>query len=65
MIEFFQSLGVIGYFVVVVLVLGLWNLRKLIKLRSPLDSQQHKNWRNTGGTAPPDHLPHHKDRDDP
>lgn len=61
MIEFIQSLGVVGYFVIGVLVLALWNLRKLITLRSPLDSQQHKNWRATGGTTRPDHLPHTDD----
>lgn len=62
MIEFFLSLGVIGYFVVGVLVLALWNLRGLIKLRTPLDSQQHKSWRATGGSTKPDHLPHNDDR---
>ncbi|WP_375280922.1 hypothetical protein [Pseudooctadecabacter sp.] len=56
MIEFFTSLGLIGYFVIIVAVLGLWNLRKLIFLRSALDSQQHKLWRRTGGGTPPDHL---------
>ena len=56
MIEFISSLGLIGYFVIIVAVLGLWNLRKLIFLRSPLDSQQHKLWRGTGGGTPPDHL---------
>jgi len=65
MIEFFASLGIIGYFVIAVVILGLWNLRKLITLRSPLDSQQHKTWRGTGGAGDPDHLPQHKDRDDP
>ena len=62
MIEFFASLGIIGYFVIGVLVFALWNLRKLFKLRTPLDSQQHKNWRATGGTTRPDHLLHHDDK---
>jgi len=61
MLEFFQSLSVIGYFVIIVVVLGLLNLRKLIFLRSPLDSQQHKLWRRTGGVTPPDHLQNSKD----
>ncbi|MDG0988807.1 MAG: hypothetical protein P8H36_01520 [Yoonia sp.] len=63
MIAFFQSLGVVGYFVVIVVVLGLWNLKKLIFLRSPLDSQQHKSWRRSGGIGKPDHLPHVDDKD--
>ena len=61
MIAFVQSLGVIGYLVLGIVVLCLWNVRKLFKLRSPLDSQQHKIWRNTGGGTPPDHLPQDKD----
>ena len=63
MIEFIQSLGIVGYIVLGIVALALWNLRKLITLRSPLDSQQHKNWRATGGTTPPDHLPHHENKD--
>lgn len=55
-LEFFRSLGVIGYVVLTVLVLALLNIKKLILLRSPLDSQQHRNWRATGGTTNPDHL---------
>ncbi|MXY32754.1 MAG: hypothetical protein F4186_14945 [Boseongicola sp. SB0676_bin_33] len=55
-LEFFRSLGLIGYVVLAVLILALLNIRKLILLRSPLDSQQHKTWRATGGTTNPDHL---------
>lgn len=55
-LEFFRSLGLIGYVVLTVLVLALLNIRKLILLRSPLDSQLHKAWRATGGTTNPDHL---------
>lgn len=64
MLEFFTSLGIVGYFVVAVVVLGLWNLKKLIFLRSPLDSQQHKLWRRTGGVGSPDHLKTPTKRDD-
>ncbi|MBT4567911.1 MAG: hypothetical protein HOC45_08365 [Marinovum sp.] len=56
MYEFISSLGVIGYFLIGVLGLALWKLRKLWKLRSPLDSLQHKAWRNMGGLEHPDHL---------
>jgi hypothetical protein len=62
MIEFVQSLGAIGFVVLGVVILALWNIRKLITMRSPLDSQQHKNWRATGGTTPPDHLQNQKDK---
>lgn len=50
MYEFISSLGVIGYFLIGVLGLALW------KLRSPLDSPQHKAWRNMGGLEHPDYL---------
>ena len=55
-LEFFRSLGLIGYVVLTVLILALLNIRKLIFHRSPLDSQQHKAWRATGGATNPDHL---------
>lgn len=55
-LEFLGSLGVIGYIVLIVLVLALLNIKKLVLLRSPLDSQQHKAWRATGGVTNPDHL---------
>jgi len=58
-IAFLQSLGVAGYFVVIVAALGIWNLKKLIVLRSPLDKPQHKGWRSTGGVTKPDHLTNH------
>lgn len=54
MLEFFQSLGVIGYVVMIVLVLALLNIKKLIVFRSPLDSRQHKTGRATGGAMNPD-----------
>ncbi|MCV3273398.1 hypothetical protein [Roseobacter sinensis] len=56
MVDFFQSLGLTAYLILAVLVLVLWNIKKLILLRSPLDSQQHRTWRATGGTTRPDHL---------
>jgi len=40
----------------IVLVLAILNIRKLILLRSPLDSQKHTIWRATGGVTKPDHL---------
>lgn len=54
--DFFQSLGLFGYVILAFVALLIWNLKKLIKLRTPLDSQQHKIWRATGGTTAPDHL---------
>jgi len=55
-IEFVSSLGLIGYIVLFVIVLCLFNLKKLIFLKSPLDSQQHKLWRRVGAETNPDHL---------
>ena len=54
--EFMASLGLIGYLVVGVLGLAVWNLRKMWKLRTPLDSPQHMAWRKSGGFDHPDHL---------
>lgn len=48
-IEFFKSLGIIGWVLLALCVLILFNLRKIIRLRSPLDSQQHKAWRDNEG----------------
>ena len=59
MIAFFQSLGLFGYILLAIVALLLWNARRLIFLRSPLDSQQHKNWRGSvdeGVYTNPDHL---------
>jgi len=56
MIEFLASLGPFGVFVVAVLALCLLNLRKLIRLRTPLDSTQHRLWKWSGGIGKPDHL---------
>ena len=50
-LEFLGSLGFIGYVVLIVLVLAILNIKKLVFLRSPLDSQQHKIWRATGGAT--------------
>jgi len=65
MLDFIGSLGVIGYFVVIVLALCIWNIRKLFKLRTPLDSIQHKMWRNTGGAGGADHLENGNDKTGP
>ncbi len=55
--EFLGSLGVIGYVLIALVILCLWNLRRIIFLKSPLDSQQHKNWRQMGvDMDDPDHL---------
>ena len=56
MFEFMSSLGLIRYLVIGVLELAIWNLRKLWKLRTPLDSPQHKAWQRNGGFDHPDHL---------
>lgn len=53
--EFLASLSVFGWIMIGVVFLGLWNLRRLFFMRSPLDSPQHKGWRETPGTRP-DHL---------
>lgn len=56
MMDFIYSLGVIGYVIIILLIVLIWNIRGIIFLRSPLDSQQHKIWRETGGTTKADHL---------
>ena len=56
LIEFFQSLGLIGYIVLGFIILFLINLKKIITLRSPLDSWQHRTFQQTGGAMKPDHL---------
>ncbi len=48
MFEFMSSLGLIRYLVIGVLELAIWNLRKLWKLRTPIDSPQHKAWQRNG-----------------
>ena len=68
MIEFLFSLGVLGWIVlllVIALVVALIrNPKKLIFLNSPLDSQQHKLYRGTGG-GHPEHLDKQMDKKDP
>lgn len=54
--EFIQSLGVIGYIVIGIVLLCLFNLRKLLTLKSPLDSWQHRAFQRTGGVMNPEHL---------
>ena len=44
-IEFFSSLSALGWLVFIIVVLILINLRKILFLKSPLDSQDHKHWR--------------------
>lgn len=56
MVDFVQSLGLFGYGILAFLVLLIWRLKSIIKLRSPMDSQQHITWRTTGGITDPDHL---------
>ena len=41
-----QSLSIVGWVLLMLCVLILLNLRKIIRLRSPLDSQQHREWRD-------------------
>jgi len=61
LLEFFGSLSLFGWFLLGLCILFLFNIRKIIRLRSPLDSQQHKSWRETqgsidGGNTKADHL---------
>ena len=61
LLEFFKSLGVLGWVLVALCVLVLLNLKKIIWLRSPLDSQKHREWRDdiggmSGSTTKADHL---------
>jgi hypothetical protein len=56
MLEFFTSLGVFGYILLAIIAVCLINIKKIVLLRSPLDSEQHKIWRSTGGVSRPDHL---------
>jgi len=60
-LEFLGSLGIVGWIAVILCVLLLLNLGKVFRLRSPLDSQQHRSWRFSqetmrGGNTKPDHL---------
>mgnify|MGYP001296913920 CR=1 FL=1 len=56
MYEFISSLGLIGYLLIGVLGLAIWNLRKLWKLHTPLDSPQHKAWPRSHECDHQDHL---------
>lgn len=68
-LDFFSSLSVVGWFVVILCVLLLLNLpgivRGIVRLRSRLDSQEHRLWKQdrinriperTKGTMKLDHL---------
>ena len=50
-VEFINSLSLTGYILIGLIVLILINLKKIITLRSPLDSWQHKLWKDTGGAG--------------
>jgi len=52
-IEFLGSLGIVGW---LLLILFIFNLRKILRLRSPLDTPQHKLWRNSDVETKADHL---------
>jgi len=56
LVEFFQSLGLVGYIILGFCILFLINIKKIITLRSPLDSWQHRTFQQTGGAMNPDHL---------
>ena len=64
MLEFFGSLGVIGWIVLILVILTVVNIRKILVLRSPLDSQDQKLWREKageiGGPTKPKHLESYK-----
>jgi len=55
-VEFVQSLGLIGYVVIGIVFLCILNIKKIMTLRSPLDSWQHRAFQRTGGVMNPDHL---------
>jgi len=55
-LEFLGSLSIFGWILIVLLILRFLNIGKVIRLRSPLDTQQHKLWRSTDGTTKPGHL---------
>jgi len=46
LIEFIGSLGVFGWILIALCILLLLNLRKILQLRSPLDSKDHDFWKN-------------------
>ena len=50
-IEFVSSLSMTGYILIGIVILILLNLKKIVLLRSPLDSWQHKLWKDTGGAG--------------
>ena len=50
-VEFINSLRLTGNILIGLIVLILINLKKIITLRSPLDSWQHKLWKDTGGAG--------------
>ena len=52
-LEFFSSLGVIGWCLIALCILLLLNLSKLARLRSPLDSQEHRLWKYDRATRHP------------
>jgi len=55
-IEFLGSLGIVGWLLLILCVLIIFNLRKILRLRSPLDTPQHKLWRNSDVETKADHL---------
>jgi len=67
--EFFGSLGFMGWCLIALCVLLLVNLAKLVRLRSPLDSQEHRLWkydratRHPGRTQRPMKLDHLEKKD--
>jgi len=60
-VEFVKSLSLTGYLLIGLCIMILINIRKLITLRSPLDTWQHKFWKNMGGTTKPEHLENKND----
>ena len=56
LIEFVKSLSLTAYVLIGFCVAILFNLKKLLTLRSPLDTWQHRFWKNMGGADKPEHI---------
>jgi len=55
-LAFLSSLSLLGWVLVVLCILVIFNFAKILRLRSPLDSEQHKSWRSTGDINKAGHL---------
>ena len=53
-LEFLSSLGLVGYFVLVVLILCIINFRKVFSQGSVLKKPSHTSWKDNHGYTKPD-----------